>query len=464
MTSPQPLPLPEPPHVGGRVVGGRVDDGLAAALGVALGGTVTGLRRLLGGASRETWAFTLDGRPLVLRRDPPGAPRAGAMEREAALLTAAANVGVPVPDVVAADDRPGPVGSSYLVMQWLDGETLARRILRDDAYARARSVLTQQCGRALAQLHTLHPDEVPGLPLEDPVGHLRAVVDEVGEPHPAFELALRWLEQNRPPPLGPVVVHGDFRNGNLMVGPEGLVSVLDWELAHAGDPREDLGWLCVRSWRFGAPLPVGGFGTREDLLAGYAAAGGAVVGVDDLRWFEVLGTLRWGTHCELQAQAHLSGAVRSVELAAIGRRVCEVELDLLDLLPTASAVAGTDESPATEPVDTGQPPHDRPTAVELLEAVREWLQTDVAPEVEGRTRFMTRVASRVLGQVQRELLLGPGLAAVQRDRLRTLGYADDAELAAAVRAGRAGPEVAPAVRAAVVDKLRVADPGQLTGR
>ena len=155
----------------------------------------------------------------------------------------------------------------------------------------------------------------------------------MGQPHPAFELGLRWLARTRPAPSVPSVVHGDFRNGNLIVGPEGIRAVIDWELAHLGDPLEDLGWLCVKAWRFGATPPVGGFGTVDQLVSAYEEAGGVAVDGAALRWWQVLGTLRWGIICIVQALTHTTGTVRSVELAAIGRRVCEVEWDLLELLP-----------------------------------------------------------------------------------------------------------------------------------
>ena len=82
-------------------------------------------------------------------------------------------------------------------------------------------------------------------------------------------------------------MHGDFRHGNLIIGPDGVRAVLDWELAHLGDPMEDLGWICVNSWRFGEiDKPVGGFGTREELFAGYEAAGRRV----DPERVEILGS------------------------------------------------------------------------------------------------------------------------------------------------------------------------------
>jgi aminoglycoside phosphotransferase (APT) family kinase protein len=257
------------------------------------------------------------------------------MTTEAALLRAAAAEAVPVPAVVAtpADAPDAGLGPSWMVVERVAGETIARKILRDDEFAGARPRLAAQCGRALAGVHRIDPVSIGGLAGGDQVAQLRAVLDGIGEPHPAFELGFRWLERNRPPSSAPATVHGDFRNGNLIVGPDGLRAVLDWELAHAGDPMEDLGWLCVRAWRFGVRPRVGGFGEVDDLVGAYEAASGSAVDRDALAWWEVLGTLRWGIVCMVQAATHLTGAVRSVELAAIGRRICEAEHDLLLVLP-----------------------------------------------------------------------------------------------------------------------------------
>jgi aminoglycoside phosphotransferase (APT) family kinase protein len=267
----------------------------------------------------------------VLRRDPPGAPISG-LPLEADLLRAAARAGVPVPSVVTSGSHDAGLDAAFVVMHFIEGETIPRRILRESRYADARAVLAEQCGRTLAALHRIPAVEVPGLAAGDPVEGLRAMLDRLGQPHPAFELGFRWLGETRPVRSGEAVVHGDFRNGNLIVGPDGLRAVLDWELAHLGDPLEDLGWLCVKAWRFGHAPPVGGFGTVEQLIGAYTASGGRAVDRETLGWWTALGTLRWGIICIVQAMTHLSGAVRSVELAAIGRRVCEVESDLLEFL------------------------------------------------------------------------------------------------------------------------------------
>ena len=260
--------------------------------------------------------------PLIVRTDPRGTEKAP----EAALLRAAAAAGVPVPRIVAEDGE-------HLVVERIEGETIPRKILRDEEFAAARPVLARQCGQALARIHSIPVDSVAGLALEDdPLTIWRGMLDGFGQPHPTFELALRWLEERRPAPTGTAVVHGDFRNGNLIVGPEGVRAVLDWELAHLGDPMEDLGWLCVKAWRFGVDRPVGGFGDYSDLFGAYERASGRPVDPEVVRWWEVLGTMKWGIMCIAQAFTHLSGTVRSVELAAIGRRVCENEWDLLEMI------------------------------------------------------------------------------------------------------------------------------------
>jgi len=301
--------------------------GLAAPLAEVLGASdVEEPTRLSGGASRETFRFRADGRPLILQRQRAGDVRD--MGVEAAALTVARAGGVPVPELVASSNVPSEIGSAYMVLGWVEGETIARKILRDDRFAHAREVLPAQFGAALARLHRLDPASVPGLTSGDQVRQYREVFDSFGDPHPAFELAFRWLEQNRPPASEPRVVHGDFRLGNVMVDEQGLAAILDWELVHVGDPMEDLGWLCVRAWRFGGDRRVAGLGDLRQLCDAYAAEAGVEVDLDVVRWWEVLGTLKWGIMCMMQANVHLSGASRSHELAAIGRRVCENEYDL----------------------------------------------------------------------------------------------------------------------------------------
>ncbi len=317
---------------------GRLTEVLAGVLGA--GTAVENLRTLTGGASRTTWAFDAvtggERRALILRIGPPDDVHAG-MELEARAQAAAAAAGAPVPHVLIADDSVAALGNPFLICDAVAGETIVRRIQRQlDAGGRgyeARSGLLRQCARALAAIHRADPD-LPGLNPEDPLAQWRERLDAMGDTTATFEWAFRWLAARRPRPSARVLVHGDFRMGNLIVDGADLAAVLDWELVHAGQAYEDLAWFCIRAWRFGAPasLGAGGLGSVESFLAAYEEAGGTSVDRVALHWWRVLATLRWGVICRYQAERHLSGQNRSVELATIGRRVCETEWDLLDLL------------------------------------------------------------------------------------------------------------------------------------
>jgi aminoglycoside phosphotransferase (APT) family kinase protein len=299
---------------------------------------VRGLSRAQGGASRVTCAFEAvtgegEAHPLILRLATRGAMAGAPLTQEAALMRAAGAAGVPSPEVIAADGADGPLGAEFVVMERVEGESIPRRILRDPGLAGTRGRLAGQCGEILAAVHRIPAEAVPGLEQAEPLLFWQQVLDGIGEPHPALEFGLRWLELNRPPRTATTVVHGDFRNGNFIIGEDGIRAVLDWELAHLGDPLEDLGWLCVKAWRFGAEAPVGGFGTYDQLVQAYEKAGGVKVDRDALHWWEMFGVTRWGIICVMQARRHLSGGERSVELAALGRRVAENEWDLLQMLP-----------------------------------------------------------------------------------------------------------------------------------
>ena len=305
-------------------------------------GGATGLRRLSGGASQETWAFHAARRDLILRRRPDGATpsedgRTVPLATEAAVSGAVAVTGAPVPPIVRVCTPEDGLGEAY-VMGRVEGETLGRRIVRDEAFAAVRPRLAAQCGAVLAAVHAAAPPAT--LAVSDAAGELdryEAVYRATGAERPVLELAFAWLRGRLPPPVTPRLVHGDFRNGNLMIHPvAGLAAVLDWELTHVGDPAEDLGWLCTASWRFGAhDRPVGGFGDYGPLLDAYAAAGGDEVSIDRLRFWEALGSLKWGVMCLIMHASFASGADRSVERAMIGRRVSETEIDLLNLIERA---------------------------------------------------------------------------------------------------------------------------------
>lgn len=291
---------------------------VAAALAQAskrhFGGAITieNLRRLSGGASRQTWSFDalVQGAPvkLILRRDPPsrgktGGGRSVSLDRatEYRVLRAAHRAGVRAPDGLFELAPADGLGEAH-VMQRLGGTTIARKLLRDAPYEKARGRIAGQLGEILARIHAVEPATLP--PLErreatDQVAILYRSLDHLDAPQPIFELALAWLDRRKPAPLErPLLVHGDYRTGNYLVDEEGVSAILDWELAHLGDPMEDLGWLCVKSWRFGAiDRPAGCFGSREELWQAYERAGGGRVDPARAHWWEVFGTVHWGIIC-----------------------------------------------------------------------------------------------------------------------------------------------------------------------
>jgi aminoglycoside phosphotransferase (APT) family kinase protein len=299
--------------------------------------------RLSGGASQETWSFDIvhpDGNiGAILRRAPQGygaAPaRAAGLNAEATLMQLAYDAGVPSPRVLHVLRPADELGTGF-VMARVEGETIPRKILRDAEFAAARPKLARQLGGVLAGIHGLDLAQLPelrGMTAAKEIAELERDYRSFDWPRPVFELALRWLRDHDPGPSEQnTLVHGDFRHGNLIIGPDGVRAVLDWELAHTGDPMEDLGWICVNSWRFGEiDKPVGGFGTREELFAGYEAAGGRADPAR-VKFWEVMGTLRWGVMCCGMMQRFRLGPEHSVERAMIGRRSSETEIDLLRLL------------------------------------------------------------------------------------------------------------------------------------
>ena len=317
-----------------------MNDDLARVLRPVLGDDVEveNLRTLTGGASRITYAFdavtSANRRSLILRAAPTAEGQFASMELEAAVQSAAAEAGAPVPHILVASNSPAALGNPFLICDEIAGETIVRKIARglDDA---GRAWLLTQCGQALAAIHRARTD-APELVERDEPAEWRQRLDDLGDTTATFEWAFRWLAANRPDPGPRTLVHGDFRMGNLIVDGSRLAAVLDWEAVHIGDIHEDLAWFCVRAWRFGAPpsRAAGGLGSVEEFVTAYEQAGGAAVDRGALRWWLVLGTLKWGIICRYQAERHLTGQTRSVELAAIGRRVCETEWDILDLLTT----------------------------------------------------------------------------------------------------------------------------------
>ncbi|HEY4123947.1 MAG TPA: phosphotransferase family protein [Rhizomicrobium sp.] len=303
------------------------------------------MARLSGGASQETWAFDAVANgariPLILRRSPGGAARlitegssAVSLASEARTIEAARAIGAKAPEVRYVLKPEDGVGEGY-VMARLTGETIARKILRDHEFDAVRPDLARQCGEILARIHQVDTTPLKTyLPVVDGPTQLRQFRDRYDSydyPHAVFELAFKWLESRLGHAARETLVHGDFRHGNILISPNGVEAALDWELTHIGDPLEDIGWICTNSWRFGVQQKtVGGFGELSDLLAGYEAAGGGKVSVDDVKTWIVFGSLKWGVMCMSMYQGFRMDG--SVERAAIGRRSSETEIDLVNLI------------------------------------------------------------------------------------------------------------------------------------
>jgi aminoglycoside phosphotransferase (APT) family kinase protein len=254
-------------------------------------------------------------------------------KNEARLLRAALQAGVAVPQILAADAETGTIISEHV-----EGESIPRRVLRlVEADSGLGARLTSDCGRALAMIHQIPSEAFHDLQnLADPdryAEEMERLLESLTAPHPTFRLGLRWLRRHKMADVPkPSVVHGDFRLGNFLASGRGISAVLDWELVHLGDPMEDLAWLCLRTWRFGSDdLVVGGFGSQEALRSAYEKAGG-VWRDEAFQWWTVARTLWWGLGLARQAQAYMDGDATSIVLAASGRRVVELEYDLLRLM------------------------------------------------------------------------------------------------------------------------------------
>jgi len=309
---------------------------------------VEGLTRLTGGASQQTWQFEVTGagapETLILRRRAGGDSNSGSaaitLSIEAALLRLAAAQGVPVPPVRHVCAPEDGLGEAVIV-GYVAGETLGRRIVSGPSFADIRPNLAAQAGTALARVHATSVAGTPALPRMEAAETLTWYEDvfrRSGACRPVLELAFRVLRRDMPPPAVATLVHGDFRTGNLMIDPaSGLVAVLDWELAHIGDPAEDIGWLCVNSWRFGAvENRAGGFGGLDAVLEAYAVAGGTPPEKSRVSYWQMLGSLKWAVMCLMMYEIFRSGVDPSLERAAIGRRISECEADLLALMEQAA--------------------------------------------------------------------------------------------------------------------------------
>ena len=293
-----------------------------AAAGEEIGGEVS-VSPIPGGARRDLWVVAAGEQRWVLRRDPAEEAAPAEHELEFAVQRAAFEAGVPVPRPIVFGD----FGTPGMLMAFVDGESIPRRVLRDPPAGVARQV-----GAALRALGAADVSAL-GKAAADPCGAaietVRELIDATGEALPALELGLRWLRRHKPAPGAVGIVHGDLRLGNFIVGPEGLRAIIDWEFWHLGDPVEDLAWLCARPWRFGADdRPAAGLGSVEELLDGF----GGEVEPERLRWWDVISEAKWGAYCARQAAMRREGAHSSLERTVLARRVAEAEWDMLELI------------------------------------------------------------------------------------------------------------------------------------
>jgi aminoglycoside phosphotransferase (APT) family kinase protein len=428
--------------------------------------------RLSGGASQETYRIVIDTdageRKLAMRRSPGAAPKHGAypgLATEAMLMRSARAAGVPEPEVHWVLTPEDGLGDGF-IMQWLDGETLGARIVRDAALDAVRPRLAEQCGEILARIHAIDL-EATGLGARlshvGPEQYVRQTWERyqaLGTPQPMIDFTARWLLEHLPRSFRPSLVHNDFRNGNIMVSADGVVAVLDWEIAHIGDPMRDLGWICTNSWRFGrSELPVGGFGAYADLFRGYERASGKAVDPDHVKFWEIFGSFWWACSSLTMAEHYRSGPDKTVERPAIGRRSSECQVDCVNLL-----IPGPVELFAPE---TGRSSLDMPRIDELLTSVRDYLRDDVMKATHGRTQFLARVAGNSLDIVLRDLAVGEKHRKRQAERLRALlGEEGDLEalrrsLVQRLREGRIALDqvgLADYLREAVVNQIAIDQP------
>lgn len=369
----------------------------------SLGGTATieNLQRLTGGANMESWSFDYDGQGYVLRYSPSAelmAGRAYGHDVEAAVVRAAFAAGVKAPEIVGEIEPADALGTGYL-MHRVEADVNPAKILAD----RPASLLVD-FARELAAIHQVPIGKLPVLPSPDAatlLAELRSKFTTYGGDRPVMAMAFCWLQDHLPQAADPVLLHGDFRMGNIMVDANGLAAVLDWELANLGDRHQDLAFGCINSWRFGhIDRPAFGVGSLDDFWVAYETASSVAVDPDRFRWWLVYSTLWWGICCLQMAEIWRSGLDAGLERAVIGRRASETEVDLLMLLE--DAVSDSKPGPIAIPAPAEIRRVGEPSTVEMLEALAGWIEADIKPAAQGRDRFMASVALNALGMLQRE--------------------------------------------------------------
>jgi aminoglycoside phosphotransferase (APT) family kinase protein len=315
---------------------------------------VANVYRIPGGASRETWAFDArwrqDGaavsRAFVLRRDPDASLLETDRDLEFRVMDAVHSAGVPVPRMYWLEPDPSWLERPFFVMERVDGcEASAQKLLYDPRFIAVQPQLASAFVEVLARIHALEWRELglDFLPVPaDPsacalmeIERWEAVVDrDTLEPQPVLRAAFRWLRKHLPPPAQRIVlVHADYRTGNFLFNEKGEIrAFLDWEMAHLGDPLEDVGWACIRPWRWAGDERIGGLMAREDFYRMYQEATGLKVDADAVRFWEVLGNVKLAAIFITGARSFCDGRTRSMMMALVGRNVNRLELEIMDLM------------------------------------------------------------------------------------------------------------------------------------
>lgn len=370
-----------------------------------------GLERLTGGATMESWRFSAGGETFILRRAPSLefiAERPMSHASEAAVIEAARKAGVTAPEVITVLEDSDGIGSGF-VMRALPGTPNPKEILAMDG---ADSIL-REAARDLARIHSLKreglPSEVPVMDYREAIADLRAQFEEAGGDRPIIALGLKWMEDNCPDPVVPVLNHGDYRMGNILAETPGkLTGVLDWELAHFGDRHEDLAFGCMAVWRFARyDRPALGLGSLEDYFAAYEAEAGVKVDRERFRYWLVHRTVWWAMGCLRCAKSWRDGSDRMLERVVISRRTSEQELDLLMLLEEDAPEE--ERALLAEPIISSEQQLGEATSGEIAIAISEWLET-IKPHMQGHDRFQLAVARNALGMIARDDAIVPRVA------------------------------------------------------
>ena len=319
----------------------RLAEFIAHAAG-ARSATVTAFERMSGGAVQENWALDaeLDGvaHRWVLRTDARATVRESLTRaQEFAVLKVVHEAQVLAPEPLYLCEDPGVTGQPFFIMQRLPGVTAGHRVTRDAKLVPDPARLSREVAANLARLHRIGPPHaglgfLKTMLAADCIDHYRRYLDTLPHPYPVLEWGLRWCELNLPQREETTFVHRDYRTGNYLVHDGHLSGVLDWEFSAFGNPLEDLGWICVRYWRFARPdLAVGGIAGVADFVPEYERVSGRRVTAQDLNYWTVMGNVRWAVIALQQLERHLSGSEPLLEQALTGHVVGEIEHEILNL-------------------------------------------------------------------------------------------------------------------------------------